>query len=221
MNFKKQIFKKYLINAPLITLILGAFFHLEAKDTIKDLTSKEKAREVPAVSKPTLFSTPIKIHSIGIGLGQTSLHGAFSDLGDDKVTADLYYNYSASRSFDLTTNFHYSKHEYRGAYASLSGLNMGIKGKIFQFDSFAPFVVGGFGFYSPKVKRIINEVALESSSKLVFGLHLGGGAELNLNRRFSIGLLGHYHNPFDVKQDNQGKVEGSYFKLLITTFYHF
>ncbi|EQC44412.1 hypothetical protein [Bacteriovorax sp. DB6_IX] len=92
----------------------------------------------------------LKVHSLGVGIGQTFLQGDFKDHGEDKITADLFYNYSASHSFDFLANFHYSTHEYRKKKVTATGLALGIKAKMFNFDNFSPFATGGLGFYSPK-----------------------------------------------------------------------
>ena len=52
----------------------------------------------------------LKKHSIGIGIGQTFLVGEFEDLGENKITWDLLYSYSASHSYDLLMNFHHEKY---------------------------------------------------------------------------------------------------------------
>ena len=137
--------------------------------------------------------------------------------GQDQITADIFYNYSVSYSFDLMLNFHYSEHDFARRHIKLQGTTVGIKGKFYEFDSFYPFAVGGFGFYGPRIK----DEAVQSPSKIVFGIHLGGGGELILNRKFSLGLLAHYHNPFDIHHEVGSNVEGFYFKLLVMTFYRF
>jgi len=159
---------------------------------------------------------------IGIGVGQTTLMGDFSKFGENKITVDAYYKYSASYSFDAIANIHYSKHsEKNGEYSRVAGTALGIKGKFFQYDAFSPFALGGVGFYLPKIRRQINNNLLESKTKLAFGVHFGGGVDIKLNNFFTAGLLAHYHNPFDVKQDIGPKVNGSYFKIMVTAMYTF
>lgn len=160
-------------------------------------------------------------HSVGIGLGQTFLLGNFDDNGRDSISLDLYYDYSASHIFDLSINTHYSKHRYRKNWMKISGMAIGIKGKIFQRDSFSPFIVAGLGLYLPKAKYILNDTQIESDSKLTLGTHIGIGGELRLNKKCKVGILGHLHNPFDVKQEMGHEIEGYYFKLLLTTYYTF
>ncbi|PIP95253.1 MAG: hypothetical protein COW00_13965 [Bdellovibrio sp. CG12_big_fil_rev_8_21_14_0_65_39_13] len=205
--------------------------HAEGPVSIKKLTSKETAKKVSKgeIEEDTSSPAPtyaaasgaVNLHSIGLGLGQTFLNGKFQDNGEDKITADLLYSYSASNSFDLLADFHYSKHEFRGRYVRLTGLALGIKAKIFNFDAFSPFVVGGLGFYAPMVKRPVGNDLVESKSKIVFGNHIGLGAELRLNRRVTMGVMAQIHNPFDVKQEIGPEVEGSYGKLLIYGMYSF
>jgi hypothetical protein len=212
-----------------VTLMITGINHANAKNAIEKLTSNKKSKSVDLGSKPepTLSSqipSGLKKHSIGIGVGQTFVAGDFSETGEDKITWDLLYNYSASHSFDLLTGFHFSKHEFQNKYTKLMGLTVGIKAKLYQFDAFSPYGVGGFGFYAPQVKRQVgsdtNNV-IESEQKVSFGYHIGLGGDLRLNDRVTVGLLAQYHNPFDVKQDIGTEVEGRYYKLLITTFYTF
>lgn len=181
----------------------------------------------PAQKKPTRplparnLGGNVQTHSIGIGLGQTFLLGDFGDNGEDKIAADLLYAYKASHSFDFYANFHTSSHKLRDTKSSITGLALGIRGRAYQFDAFAPFIVAGLGFYQPRVTRYVNSVLLESEEKIIFGVHVGGGAELQLSRKVSVGVMGHYHNPFDIQQDLGPDVEGAYFKLLLTAMYHF
>lgn len=157
-------------------------------------------------------------HSIGIGFGQTFLMGNFGDYGEDKIALpDLLYSYSASHSFDMLVDAHYSKHSYNNRTVKIPGASVSVKGKLVQFDAFSPFGLAGLGFYRPQ----ISDGPWESKAKLTFGLNLGFGGDLKLNDMFTVGVLVQYHNPFDVKQSNAKKVEGSYAKLLITGMYTF
>ena len=214
-NFKK--FLTYLI--PVALLATG--LNTQAKESIKGLTSDKSSKKADSSIPQTRNQSHLKKHSIGIGIGQTFLMSKFANYGDDKITWDLFYNYSASHSFDFIANFHRSKHSYEGQYSEITGLALGIKAKTFNFDNFSPFVMGGFGFYNPKVRRRINGNMIESRSKFTFGFHLGAGVDLRLNKEFSVGAMINYHNPFDQKQENQPDVEGSYFKLLMNVFYTF
>lgn len=232
-NFNKT-FKFLCISAPIMTLMSGAFFlasKAQAKRPLKKiekLTSEKSASkynghqtEIPA---STFSNNPgqLKTHAVGIGLGQTFLKGEFENHGEDAITPELYYLYRASYSFDMLANFHYSKHSFKTEETQLMGLSLALKGNLYHFDSFTPFALGGLGFYAPRViRKLENDQTIQSSSKVTFGIHLGVGGELRLNRKFSVGALAHYHNPFDFKQEVGPKVKGSYVKLLLTGFYTF
>ncbi len=192
----------------LTTLIVGAFF----------ITSSYSATSSSTTSAPSSSSySGEKKSSIGVGLGQTFLMGDYGKTGDDSITLDLFYTYNASRTFDLLLAGHFTQHELRGEKTQLMGLTTSIKSRVFNFDSFSPYVLGGFGFYRPKVTRKVGPNNYqESEGKYTFGFNLGGGADLELNSTYTMGLMAAYHNPFKVKQDNQASVDGSYFKLLIT-----
>ncbi len=156
-------------------------------------------------------------HAIGIGLGQTFLLGQFEKYGDSQITADLLYSYTASYSFDLLVNLHFSSHAYKDREVKLTGYVMSIKARSYEFDAFSPFLLGGLGFYSP---QIVDDEE-ESDIKTTFGLNFGGGADLRLNEKVIVGLLAQYHKPFEVKQDDTVDIRGSYLKLLLTAMYQF
>lgn len=185
----------------------------------------EKQTEIPAGNNNTTYgvagSNDINKHSLGVGVGQTFLNGEFKELANSSITADFYYTYSASYSFDFMANLHYWTQDKGQTKVRTLGIAPAIKGKFYQFDNFSPYALGGLGFYNPQVKREIDNVYRESESTWVFGYHFGAGVELKLNEKFSIGALLHFHNPFDVKLDSEADVEGSYQKLLITSFYTF
>ena len=215
----KRCFNVYLL--ALVILIARANC-LYAKSSIKEITSAESAEKVEnKIPEVPRIPGEINTHSIGIGLGQTRLMGDFRDLADDAITPDILYNYSASHSFDLLVDFHYSEHKFKNQKVIIPGLAIGIKAKTYQIDSFAPFLLGGFGFYQPSVKRELNGELVNSRKKITFGYHLGLGGELRLNRHYVVGVLLHYHNPFDVKQEVGSDVEGAYFKMLLTAMYTF
>lgn len=209
-----------------MTSVVGFAQTKKSQSPIKTITSKENAEKTFEDEAKSESSLPrvtggLKVHSIGVGLGQTFLNSDLNDNGDDAITADLFYNYSASHSFDFLANFHASKHKLGPNRAELLGASMSIKAKVFHFDSFSPFVLAGLGFYAPKVKRLVGNTLKNSKTKLTFGTNFGAGAELRLNAHFTVGLMATFHNPFDVKQELDPEVEGSYYKLLITTFYSF
>jgi len=222
---KNTHFKKFL--GPALILVAGlSFSSLQAKPSITDLTSNDTAQKAQSgeIKESRLAVSglnPINTHSLGVGIGQTFLKSDFRPNGDDKISADLYYAYTASHSFDFLANFHTSSHSKQTNKVSVTGLALGIKGRFYQYDNFAPFLVGGFGFYQPKTTRTISGQTITSKRKITFGNHMGIGAELRLNRRVTVGTILHLHNPFDVQQDDQPEVEGSYYKLLLTALYSF
>lgn len=214
MNSKINLYAKIVM--PVLFMFTGISVY--GKNKIQKLTSSETASEVAAQISS---SSDLQKHSFGIGLGQTFVAGDFNDTGEDQITWDLLYNYSASYSFDLLLDFHHSKQSFADTYTQLTSFNMGIKSKFYQIDNFSPFAVAGLGFYAPKVRRNIDGQLLESKTKVVFGYNLGGGGDLKLNDKMSVGVYAAYHNPFDVKQEVGPEVEGRYYKLLITAFYSF
>jgi len=167
------------------------------------------------------FSPKLRTHSAGLGLGQTFLSGDFKNNGDDRVTPDFYYAYTASYSFDVIGNLHYSKHRQGNKSVSIMGAVAAIKSRLYTYDSLSTFVLGGLGFYSPRTSKNDNGLETFSSGRTVFGTNFGAGLDLSLNSQVTVGALLHYHNPFDVKEDNGSALDGSYYKLLLTLMYSF
>lgn len=207
----------------LITMTLSPLLSL-AQVTIPAKTeSNNKAEEKPAATLENNSSTPAFLtHAIGLGLGQTLLFGDFADHGDDALAFDLFYQYRASYTFDFLANFH--THTYKqddNQKTDLTGFTLNIKGRVFDFDAFAPYLTGGLGMYWPRVTRIQGASLVESEKQAVLGLNAGAGADLQLNEHFSFGFAAFYHQPFNVKQDTQAGVNGSYLRLMATIFVHF
>jgi opacity protein-like surface antigen len=197
----------------------------QIKPNIHQLTNEKTAKKVNddiPEEAPTRIPGELNKHSFGIGFGQTFLRSSLAENGNDKITGELYYNYSASYSFDFMANAHWSTHTYLNRESTIRGLALAIKGKGYQLDAFAPYVFGGFGFYYPSAKRYINSTDLvETRSQVVFGVNAGAGVELRLNSKVIIGAILHYHDPFDVRQEIGPTLQASYLKLLITALYTF
>lgn len=198
--------------------------------TSQELKVKEPEVKQQEESQPSYSNAPatqsasprqLRKHGVGIGLGQTFLLGDYADHGDSKITMDLLYTYAASYSFDILVDAHHSTHQKNGEKMKLSGINGAIKARLFEFDNFSPFVLGGLGFYVPQARRVVNGNKKWSDQKLGFGMNFGGGLDLRLNDNYVVGVLGQMHWPFTLKQDDQPDLKGYYFKLLITGTYLF
>ena len=203
------------VTIPLLILFFNFSNDSHASQAIENIVSDSKR------SPSNYSSSKLKGHSFGIGLGQTFLHGDFSKNGQNSITIDAYYEYKASYSFDLLINGHFSGHTLGEKESTITGLAAGIKGRILNFDAFTPYFMGGLGFYLPTLKRMVNDDIIESKSKLTFGTHFGLGADLDLNENYSVGLITHVHNPFDIDQELDPEIEGFYYKILFTLFYKF
>lgn len=184
--------------------------------TIKAAEKKSAKKEVKKVSAPV--TRELQKHAFGIGLGQTFLLGQFDKFGDDKITADFLYTYTASYSFDLLLNVHFSDHTSERRKVLLRAYTMSIKGRAYEFDAFSPYLLGGLGFYSPQIRENNGDTSKE---KLTFGFNVGAGVDLRLNNHVIIGIMGQFHKPFEVEQDETRDITGSYAKLLLTSMYLF
>lgn len=203
---------------------------IQTPSTKEELVTEEKPAakakvEEPAQEAPSPSAAPaprrLNQHSFGLGLGQTFLMGNYAKHGEDKITMDLFYAYAASYSFDVVVNAHWSKHEDNAEEMHVRGLVGSIKSRLFEFDNFSPYIMGGLGFYAPKARRKVGTSYDTSDQKLTFGWNFGGGVDLRLNDEWTVGALGQLHAPFGIKQDDGPDVKGYYFKLLLTLAYSF
>lgn len=214
-----KVFKTFL-NIGALLLLLGPS-SIFAKPSVKALTSKSSAKKVVEQLPTASFGGGLKKHSFGVGIGQIFLKGGFENRGANKMTLDLYYNYSVSHTFDLLSNLHFNELSSKGQKVTLRGITTAVKFKLYQIDEFAPFVIGGLGIYSPHELRLVNGSYVKSNREPVMGWNAGFGADLRLNNKVMVGMLVHYHDPFDIAQDIGEKVMGAYTKLLVTMLYSF
>lgn len=214
----------------LVILTITSFFALNSfaqrEDNLIDaIQNRESAEPSDIEEAPQARNSAMRTHKhgFGIGLGQTILGGKYAKYGEDKITMDFFYTYLASYSFDLLVNFNLTSHEKNQNTVRLSGLSVDIKGRLYDFDKFSPYAIGGVGFYQPswEIDPDNNGNFIESDKKTVFGINGGFGVDLSLNDRFSIGLLSILYLPFAVDQDQGPDVKGRYFKFLLTGFYFF
>lgn len=220
-----KILNTFVITPVLVAGVFVSNAQAQTKPNIGELTSEKSAQKVSTQTQSISddrIPMGVNKHHFGIGFGQTFLYGDLRDNGISKITPpDLYYNYSASYSFDFMANLHYSKHKYKQNSSEIMGLALAIKAKVFQFDAFSPFFLGGLGFYMPSTKYQTDQGKVSTDHRLVLGLNLGAGAELRLNDQVNIGVIAHYHDPFDVRQEDRKDLGGSYMKLLILAMYSF
>lgn len=188
---------------------------------VKDEVKRSEDEDGTVFTRNSASPRKVQKHGAGIGLGETFLLGNYSNYGNDKITLDLFYSYTASYSFDLLINGHISEHKDENEKMRLMGLSSSIKARVVEYDNLSPYFLGGLGFYAPRAKRIIDNQSKWSDQKVTFGLNFGGGLDLRLNDHYVVGVMGQLHWPFEVQQEHQSDLKGYYFKLLLTGMYLF
>lgn len=212
---QKKFISGSTFSALVILTMIGAFsFSAFSQSKIEKMTTGDGPKDLPG----SRVDDYLKIHSLGLGIGQTWLNGDYANFGSDGISWDIYYDYSASHSFDLLVDFHWNKFSNdSGGKETQLGLVPSAKIKFYQFDNFTPYVILGLGFYSPEVSN----ATYDSDAKIVLGVSYGLGIDLRLSRHFKFGAIYQVHDPFDVSQPNGSNLEGSYSKLLLVGYYSF
>ncbi len=212
---RKKLISDSTLSALVILTMIGAFsFSAFSQSKIEKMTTGDGPKDLPG----SRVDDYLKIHSLGLGIGTTWLSGDFGNYGSDGISWDIYYDYSASHSFDLLVDFHWNKFSNdSGGKETQLGLVPSAKVKFYQFDNFTPYAILGLGFYAPEVSNS----TYDSETKIVLGVSYGLGIDLRLSRHFKFGAIYQVHDPFDVSQPNGPELEGSYSKLLLVGSYSF
>ena len=83
---------KYIVLTCIISMVqVMTVFAAGPKSKIGKLTSQENEQQATNNNWLSVTSSKLKVHSVGIGIGQTFLFDDFEDNGDDSITADLFY----------------------------------------------------------------------------------------------------------------------------------
>jgi hypothetical protein len=130
-------------------------------------------------------------HNLSVGVGQIFLVGDLSNQYENALGTQLHYTYGVSDLFSFESDFGYSSHS-NGNF-SLVNLDAALRTNLIYFDQLVPFASLGLGFYRPS-QTLSDQSTL---SALLFGLQLGGGIDLLLNKSFFFGTRLNYHNMFD------------------------
>jgi len=138
-------------------------------------------------------STPLSpgTHNLSVGVGQIFLVGELSNEYENALGTQLHYTYGVSDLFSFESDFGYSSHS-NGNF-SLVNLDAALRTNLIYFDQLVPFASLGLGFYNPS--KTFNDNSKQSA--LLFGLQLGAGVDLLLNKSFFFGTRLNYHNMFD------------------------
>lgn len=157
-------------------------------------------------------------HNLAIDVGQVFLMGDLAEQYADNIGFKLHYDYGVSDIFAFDSSLGYSNHS-EGAF-SMTSLQTGLRANLSWFDKIIPHVLFGLGFYRPSYQ--IGET--QSLSPILFGLHFGGGVNLQITRQFFFGANLTIHDIFNAERTVAGQkmdVGGSFASFLLqagTTF---
>ena len=142
-------------------------------------------------------------NNLALDLGQVFLIG---DLGkySDSIGSQLHYTYGVSDLFGFDSGLGYSEHS-DGKFSMLS-LTPGLRLNMSWYDKVVPYAIFGLGFYKPSYpdnttatpggSTTTSLSASSSISAVLFGVHLGPGIDLELNKNLFFGAALTFHNMF-------------------------
>jgi hypothetical protein len=145
--------------------------------------SKNYKQELPPLSPGT--------HNFSLGVGQIFLMGSLSNEYENNLGTQAHYTYGVSDLFSFESDFGYSSHS-NGNFGLLN-LDAALRTNLIYFDQLVPFASVGLGFYHPSKTYSDNSKV----SAFLFGMELGGGVDLLLNKKLFFGTRLNYHNMFD------------------------
>ncbi len=158
------------------------------KDSHKKSTLE---RRVKRRAKDVTPFTPDS-NNVSLDIGQNFL--VASDY-QDSIGLQANYTYGVSHLFSFASALGYSSHS-EGKFSKLH-LLVGPRLNLATFDRIIPYVNGGLGFY--RASRDINQT--NTISGMMFGVHLGAGADLQLTRETFFGAAMTYHQLFGTNKE--------------------
>jgi opacity protein-like surface antigen len=141
--------------------------------------------------KPEISPFTPDSNNVSLDIGQNFLIGSEFK---DSIGLQGTYTYGVSSLFAFTSSLGYSSHS-EGKYSKLS-LLVGPRLNLANYDRVIPYVTSGLGFY--RASRALN--ATNSIAGTMFGVHLGGGADLQLTKETYFGAAMTYHQLFGTNQ---------------------
>lgn len=165
--------------------LLGYFFALSTALTIGISAGLSGSAE--AASKGGSTGT----HAVGLKVGQIWPTGNIGQGVDPAVKPGIFYEYGASDVFSIHAGI--LPTSFSEGALSVFVTHASMKAHLFYFDRLAPYVMVGAGVYGVSQKV---GAAQETAKKTVFGIHLGFGADLDLNDKIFMGLGLDIHNLF-------------------------
>ncbi len=154
-----------------------------AKDPYRGYTSARRPKKESREARPFAPDS----NNVSLNIGQNFLMG--SDYSDS-IGMQGTYTYGVSRLLAFTSALGYSSHS-NGQYSKLHLLT-GPRLNLARYDRIIPYVNGGLGFY--RTSRELNRT--NSLSGTMFGVHMGGGADLELTKETFFGAAMTYHQLF-------------------------
>ena len=125
-------------------------------------------------------------NNIALDLGQVFLMGDLGNQFSDAIGGQLHYTYGVSDLFGFDGSLGYSSHS-DGKFSMATAL-MGLRTNLTYYDRLIPYAIYGLGFYKPSYSS--------SVSPLLFGLHFGLGADLEITHQIFFGAAITLHDVF-------------------------
>jgi hypothetical protein len=149
--------------------------------------------------------------SFGVNFGQSIFASSkMDDFGSNALAYGAYFGFSPSDIIGLTLNFNYAPFSKNNNEANLfySTLQVQVKS---NYDTLVPFFGAGLGFYRSSI-----DTGFSDGSSTAFGINFGGGLDILVLDKFTIGFVGNYHGVFN--QDVSGTASLSDFFDIMLRF---
>lgn len=145
----------------------------------------------------------------------------------DAIGTQVHYTYGVSDMFGFDASFGYSSHSATdlsnpGKY-SLTTLLTGMRANLSWYDRVIPYAIAGLGFYKPSIPYG-NGADANTTSPIVFGIHMGAGADLQLSQQIFFGASLTFHDIFGTTTPTSSgpvSVDGTYTSFLLHAGFSF
>jgi hypothetical protein len=162
-------------------------------------------------------------NNLALDVGQVFLMGDLNENYNDSLGTQLHYTYGVSDLFGFDSSLGYSEHS-DGRFA-MTTLLTGLRMNLSWYDKVIPYAVFGLGFYRPSYKDANASLSPAGTvststniSAVLFGIHLGPGIDLEINKNLFFGAAITLHNMFGttkVANNAPFNIGGSYTSFFV------
>lgn len=153
--------------------------------------------------------------TVGLNLGQTIYASSEMDaFGSNAMGFGGYFGFSPSDILNIMMNLMYSPYSENSNEADLFYGTLDVQLKT-NYDMMMPYFGAGLGFYRNSIST-----NLVDGASTAFGINFGGGLDVLIADKFTVGFAANYHTVFNQDISNVTSL-ADFFDIMLKVGYRF